>query len=390
MFTAGLIDLPWWGYVIVTLVLTHITIAAVTIYLHRHQAHRALELGPLPSHFFRLWLWLTTGMNTREWASIHRKHHAKCESAEDPHSPQVYGLPRVLFAGVFLYVREAKNAETLTRYGHGTPDDWIERRLYTPYQKLGVAIMLAIDILLFGAWPGVLIWAVQVAWIPFWAAGVINGVGHFWGYRNYNCADASTNIFPWGIFIGGEELHNNHHAFATSARLSNRWFEVDIGWLYIRILSALGQARVKKLAPTLRLGKPRTEIDGETLQALITYRYDMLARYAHSLKAMYRDELKRVADGARYRGLKRCLAMDAAAVPQELRSRLDELLATSGALATAYSMRDELKALWERSSASSEQLVRDLQDWCARAESSGIRQLEELSLRLRRYAVVAA
>ena len=390
MFTAGLIDLPWWGYVVVTLVLTHITIAAVTIYLHRHQAHRALELGPLPSHFFRLWLWLTTGMNTREWASIHRKHHAKCESAEDPHSPQVYGLPRVLFAGVFLYVREAKNAETLTRYGHGTPDDWIERRLYTPYQKLGVAIMLAIDILLFGAWPGVLIWAVQVAWIPFWAAGVINGVGHFWGYRNYNCADASTNIFPWGIFIGGEELHNNHHAFATSARLSNRWFEVDIGWLYIRILSALGQARVKKLAPTLRLGKPRTEIDGDTLQALITYRYDMLARYAHSLKAMYRDELKRVADGARYRGLKRCLAMDAAAVPQELRSRLDELLATSGALATAYSMRDELKALWERSSASSEQLVRDLQDWCARAESSGIRQLEELSLRLRRYAVVAA
>ena len=390
MFTAGLIDLPWWGYVIVTLVLTHITIAAVTIYLHRHQAHRALELGPLPSHFFRLWLWLTTGMNTREWASIHRKHHAKCETAEDPHSPQVYGLPRVLFAGVFLYVREAKNPETLTRYGHGTPDDWIERRLYPPYQKLGVAIMLAIDILLFGAWPGVLIWAVQVAWIPFWAAGVINGVGHFWGYRNYNCADASTNIFPWGIFIGGEELHNNHHAFATSARLSSRWFEVDIGWLYIRILSALGQARVKKLAPTLRLGKPRTEIDGETLQALITYRYDMLARYAHSLKAMYRDELKRVADGARYRGLKRCLAMDAAAVPQELRSRLDELLATSGALATAYRMRDELKALWERSSASREQLVRDLQDWCARAESSGIRQLEELSLRLRRYALVSA
>lgn len=390
MFTAGLIDLPWWGYVIVTLVLTHITIAAVTIYLHRHQAHRALELGPLPSHFFRLWLWLTTGMNTREWASIHRKHHAKCETVEDPHSPQVYGLPRVLFAGVFLYVREAKNAETLTRYGHGTPDDWIERRLYTPYQKLGVAIMLAIDILLFGTWPGVLIWAVQVAWIPFWAAGVINGVGHFWGYRNYNCADVSTNIFPWGIFIGGEELHNNHHAFATSARLSSRWFEVDIGWLYIRILSALGQARVKKLAPTLRLGKPRTEIDGDTLQALITYRYDMLARYAHSLKAMYRDELKHVADGARYRGLKRCLAMDAAAVPQELRSRLDELLATSGALATAYRMRDELKALWERSSASREQLVRDLQDWCARAESSGIRQLEELSLRLRRYALVSA
>jgi stearoyl-CoA desaturase (delta-9 desaturase) len=389
-FLNGVFDLPWWGYVLVTLGLTHVTIAAVTIFLHRHQAHRALDLHPIPSHFFRFWLWLTTGMVTKEWAAIHRKHHAKCETAEDPHSPQVFGINRVLWGGVFLYVKESYNKETMERYGHGTPDDWIERNVYQRFAIGGLTIMGLVNVALFGIIPGLVILVTQIVWIPFWAAGVINGVGHFWGYRNYNCADASTNIFPWGIFIGGEELHNNHHAFATSARLSNRWFEVDIGWLYIRILSALGQARVKKLAPTLRLGKPRTEIDGETLQALITYRYDMLARYAHSLKAMYRDELKRVADGARYRGLKRCLAMDAAAVPQELRSRLDELLATSGALATAYSMRDELKALWERSSASSEQLVRDLQDWCARAESSGIRQLEELSLRLRRYAVVAA
>ena len=248
MLTAGVFDLPWWGYVLVTLCLTHVSIAAVTIFLHRHQAHRALDLSPLPSHFFRFWLWLTTGMVTREWAAIHRKHHAKCDTVEDPHSPQILGLPRVLFAGVFLYVKEAHNPDTISRYGHGTPDDWIERHLYTPLHKLGVALMLAIDIALFGVVPGAIIWAVQVAWIPFWAAGVINGVGHFWGYRNYSCADASTNISPWGIFIGGEELHNNHHAYATSARLSTQWYEVDIGWLYIRILEVLGLAEVDVLA----------------------------------------------------------------------------------------------------------------------------------------------
>ena len=387
MLTAGVFDLPWWGYVLVTLCLTHVSIAAVTIFLHRHQAHRALDLSPLPSHFFRFWLWLTTGMVTREWAAIHRKHHAKCDTVEDPHSPQILGLPRVLFAGVFLYVKEAHNPDTISRYGHGTPDDWIERHLYTPLHKLGVALMLAIDIALFGVVPGAIIWAVQVAWIPFWAAGVINGVGHFWGYRNYSCADASTNISPWGIFIGGEELHNNHHAYATSARLSTQWYEVDIGWLYIRILEVLGLARVKKVAPKLRLGVVRPEVDSATLQAVITYRYDLLARYGRSLKAVYRDELARLSDGAQFKGLKRYLAMDAAAVPQELRTKLDALLARSGALATAYRMRSELSALWERSNASGEQLVQDLQDWCQRAEASGIRQLEELSLRLRRYVV---
>ena len=177
----GIIELPWWGYVLVTLALTHVTIAGVTIFLHRHQAHRALDLGPLPSHFFRLWLWLTTGMVTREWAAIHRKHHAKCETDADPHSPQVLGLNRVLWTGVFLYVKESRNRETMERYGHGTPDDWLERNLYSPMHKLGVVLTLLVDIAFFGVWPGSLIWAVQMAWIPFWAAGVVNGIGHFWG-----------------------------------------------------------------------------------------------------------------------------------------------------------------------------------------------------------------
>jgi stearoyl-CoA desaturase (delta-9 desaturase) len=384
---SGVFDLPWWGYVLVTLGLTHVTIASVTIFLHRHQAHRALDLSPLASHFFRLWLWLTTGMVTKEWAAIHRKHHAKCETADDPHSPQVYGINRVLWGGVFLYVKEAWNKETLQRYGHGTPDDWLERNLYTPWHKLGITLMLAIDIALFGALPGLLIWIAQVAWIPFWAAGVINGIGHFWGYRNFNCADASTNIVPWGILIGGEELHNNHHSFATSAKLSNRWYEFDIGWMYIRILCMLGLARVKKLAPVPKIVAPRSEVDSATLQAVIDNRYDVLARYAGSLKNLYREELAKLQDKASYKGLKRWLEVEVNQIPDDWRKRLDELLARSHSLATLYAMRAELTALWNRTNATREQLVIDLQAWCHKAEASGIRQLQELSIRMRSYAV---
>ena len=384
---SGVFDLPWWGYVLVTLGLTHVTIASVTIFLHRHQAHRALDLSPLASHFFRFWLWLTTGMVTKEWAAIHRKHHAKCETADDPHSPQVYGINRVLWGGVFLYVKEAWNKETLQRYGHGTPDDWLERNLYTPWHKLGITLMLAIDIVLFGTLPGVLIWVAQVAWIPFWAAGVINGIGHYWGYRNFNCADASTNIIPWGILIGGEELHNNHHSFATSAKLSNRWYEFDIGWVYIRILSALGLARVKKLAPVPKIIAPRSEVDSATLQAVIDNRYDVLARYAGSLKNLYREELAKFQDKASYKGLKRWLEVEVNQIPDDWRKRLDELLARSHSLATLYAMRTELTAVWNRTNATREQLVVDLQVWCHKAEASGIRQLQELSIRMRSYAV---
>ncbi|EXI73223.1 MAG: Fatty acid desaturase [Candidatus Accumulibacter sp. SK-11] len=382
-----MVDWPWWGYVVVTLGLTHVTIAAVTIFLHRQQAHRALELNPLVAHFFRLWLWLTTGMVTKEWAAVHRKHHARCETAEDPHSPQVYGIHRVLWTGVFLYVREARNRDTLQRYGHGTPNDWLERHLYTPWHKLGVLIMLALDVTIFGVIAGPLIWLVQVAWIPFWAAGVINGLGHFWGYRNFSPADASTNISPWGILIGGEELHNNHHTFPTSARLSIKWYEFDVGWLYIRILAALRLARVKRVAPRVRLGGLRPVVDVDTLQAVIANRYDLLSQYARSLKQVYREELDRLQDGERYRGLKRWLAADSRTIPQEARSRLELMLAESRALQTAYAMRDELMVLWERSNVSGEQLLKALQDWCERAENSGVRQLRELSLRLRSYAL---
>ncbi len=386
----GVFDLPWWGYLLVVLVMTHVTIAAVTIYLHRHQAHRALELRPLPSHFFRLWLWLTTGMVTREWAAIHRKHHAKCETAEDPHSPQVLGLSRVLWGGVFLYVKESRRAETMQRYGHGTPDDWLERHIYTPGQKLGIVLMLAIDFALFGFVPGALIWGVQMVWIPFWAAGVINGVGHFWGYRNFTCADASTNIVPWGILIGGEELHNNHHAYATSARLSNKWYEFDIGWLYIRLLEILGQARVKKVAPIPRLTRVRQTIDLDNLQAVITHRYDVMAKYMKSLRQIYREEaekLKASLDSRSLKALKRWLGDDVDALTAEDRQQLDAVLEKNSRLSLVVDMRHDLAALWQRSAATQEELISRLQDWCRRAEASGIRQLEEFSLRLRSYAL---
>ena len=390
MLLAGVFDLPWWGHVLVVLALTHVTIAGVTIFLHRHQAHRALELGPVPSHFFRFWLWLTTGMVTKEWAAIHRKHHARCETADDPHSPQVLGLGRVLWGGVFLYVKESHQPETLARYGHGTPDDWLERHVYTPGQKLGILLMLAIDLVLFGLVPGALIWGVQMVWIPFWAAGVINGVGHFWGYRNYACADASTNILPWGILIGGEELHNNHHAYATSARLSSKWYEFDIGWLYIRLLKILGQARVKKVAPRLRLAAARQTIDLDNLQAVITHRYDVMAKYMQSLRQIYREEVERLKaslDAKTLKSLKRWLARDAETLSAQDRAAFDAALGQSSRLTLLVEMRHELAALWQRSTATHEELLARLQDWCRRAEASGIRQLEEFSSRLRRYAL---
>jgi stearoyl-CoA desaturase (delta-9 desaturase) len=390
----GLLSLSWWQLVIATLALTHVTIASVTIFLHRSQAHRALDLHPVVGHFFRFWLWLTTGMLTKEWVAIHRKHHARCETPDDPHSPQTRGLTTVLWRGAELYMAEAKNAETLARYGHGTPNDWIERNVYSRFTWQGVAIMLGIDLVLFGA-AGISVWAVQMVWIPFFAAGVINGLGHFWGYRNYDAPDASRNIAPWGILIGGEELHNNHHTYPTSARLSSKWYEFDLGWLYIRVLESLGLARVLRVAPVPKVAEPKRSIDLQTLQAAINYRYDLLARYARHLRRTYAAELHRMrlpaAERSRFLAVKRWLGIsDVAALPEPQRQTLSEALAQSQALKTLVDMRAELKAIWERSNASREQMLSNLQDWVARAESSGIRALQDLALRIRSYAPVAA
>jgi len=388
---SGVAQLPWWGYVVAALALTHITIVAVTVFLHRHQAHRALDLHPVASHFFRFWLWLTTGMVTREWVAVHRKHHAKCDTPEDPHSPRVYGIARVLFGGVFLYVEAARDPHTLERYGNGTPDDWLERNLYAKYQSLGLILMGVTDVVVFGAVPGALIVLTQIAWIPFWAAGVINGVGHYWGYRHWSTPDWSTNIAPWGILIGGEELHNNHHAFATSAKLSNKWYEFDIGWGYIRGLEAVGLAKVKHVAPTPHFTAPRPAVDPQTLQAVIANRYDVLAKYARSLWQTYSEEIGKLrrsapGDAQALETVKPLLDRDEKILGEAERRRLAETLPKSRAVQTVYAMRRELAALWGRSLASREQLVEQLQNWCQRAEASGIRSLAEFSQRLRSYA----
>ena len=388
---SGLLDLPWWGHAIAALALTHVTIVAVTVFLHRHQAHRALDLHPAASHFFRAWLWLTTGMVTREWVAVHRKHHAKCDTAEDPHSPQILGLNRVLWGGVFLYVKEANRPDTLERYGHGTPNDWLERNVYDNLAMFGVFITLALDLSLFGIVPGALIWLAQIAWIPFWAAGVINGVGHYWGYRHWPTPDASTNIVPLGILIGGEELHNNHHAYPTSAKLSSKWYEFDLGWLYIRALQALGLARVKHLAPVPRIEAPKPAADLGVLQAVIRNRYDVLSRFARSLKRAYAAELERMrrsspGDARALEELGPWLVRDEKMLQDPVRQRLEAALPKSPVLSTMLRMRRELASLWVRSAASREQLVGQLQDWCQRAEASGIAPLAELSRRLRSYA----
>jgi len=379
-----------WQILVFTLAVTHVTIAAVTIFLHRCQAHRALELHAIPSHFFRFWLWMTTGMVTKEWAAIHRKHHAKCETIEDPHSPVALGIEKVLFEGAELYRMEAKNRETIEKYGHGTPDDWIERNLYTKHSALGVSLMLVINVMLFGVL-GLTVWAIQMAWIPVTAAGVINGIGHFWGYRNYDCKDASTNIIPLGILIGGEELHNNHHTFGTSAKLSAKWFEFDIGWLYISILSFLGLAKVKKIAPEPRFDRKKLVCDLDTLQSIVANRYDVMATYASSVRRAWREEMVQIREKSKLessflKSSRKLMQREPASLQQQQQQQLSELFKHSNALKTMHEMRVELSGLWERSHASSDQLLQQLRDWCARAESSGIRSLQEFSFRLRSYA----
>ena len=386
----GLIETTWWQIVLYALITTHITIASVTIFLHRSQAHRALDLHAIPSHFFRLWLWLGTGQVTKEWVSIHRKHHAKCETPEDPHSPQTRGIKTVLLTGAELYRTESKNQETLAKYGHGTPDDWLERNLYTRYSWQGVGLMLLINLALFGA-AGLTVWAVQMIWIPVTAAGIINGLGHWWGYRNFEAPDASTNISPWGIIIGGEELHNNHHTYPTSAKLSVKPYEFDIGWAYIRGLEMLGLATVRKTAPQLKLGKIKPVADSKTLEAIIANRYEVMAKYANHLRDECRNELARLkAEGgqgtARWKDMhlaQRWLHRDNDKIPLGVKERVATVCAQSAVLSKLVAMREELRQLWTRTNVSGDTLVADLQAWCKKAEDSGITALQEFALKLR-------
>ena len=382
----GLLAFSWWEIILYALVTTHITIVSVTIYLHRHQAHRAMDLHAIPAHFFRFWLWLGTGQVTKEWVSIHRKHHAKCETSEDPHSPQAYGIKTVLLKGAELYRAESKNKETMSKFGHGTPNDWIERNLYTRFSWQGVGLMLVLNLALFGA-AGLAVWAVQMAWIPVTAAGIINGIGHYWGYRNFEAADASTNISPWGIMIGGEELHNNHHTYPTSAKFSVKPYEFDIGWVYIRALEKMGLAVVKKVPPKLHLGVVKPVADEKTLEALIAHRYEVMAGFARELRRAGKREIEvlraKNADLSVLRSANRWLHRDEDKVPAAAKPQLAQARAEHPVLDKMVTMREELRQMWMTTSASREQLASDLQAWCHRAEESGITALREFSQTLR-------
>ena len=382
----GAWSLSWWQIVLYTLATTHITITSVTIYLHRHQAHRAMDLHPIPAHFFRLWLWLGTGQVTKEWVSIHRKHHAKCETADDPHSPIAHGIKKVFWQGAELYRAESKNQETLAKYSQGCPNDWIERNLYTRYSWQGVGLMMILDLALFGA-AGLAVWAVQMAWIPVTAAGVVNGIGHYWGYRNFESPDASTNIVPWGVLIGGEELHNNHHTYPTSAKFSVKPYEFDIGWVYISLMEKFGLARVKKTPPKLQLGSIKPVADEKTLEALIANRYEVMAGYAKDLRRACKAEIAalkaRDADVSALVAAKRWLPRDSDKVPAAAQPHLDQARAAYPVLDKMVMMREELRQFWLNTSRSREQLALDLQAWCHRAEESGIAALREFSMKLR-------
>ena len=384
MFT-GIYDLPWWGYVIYTLAMTHITIAAVTIYLHRHQAHRALDLHPVVSHFFRFWLWLTTGMITKEWAAIHRKHHAKVETEEDPHSPQIKGIKTVFWRGVELY-REARNDRaSIEQYGKGCPDDWIERHLYTPHATMGPTLLLFISFALFG-FAGVALWAIQMAWIPFWAAGVVNGLGHWWGYRNFESADTSTNLTPWGFWIGGEELHNNHHAFPSSAKFALRKFEFDIGWAAIRVFEKVGLAKVLRVAPTLDVRPNIAMPDGETMKALLAIRFQAMTDYYRNVTLPALREAKFKLP----RSMRKALADGGRWLDDDKRARLQAWLAERPRMAQLAEFRAKLSQVLDERSHDAQATLAKLQAWCAEAEASGNAALQAFSMRMKGYALAPA
>ncbi len=344
----GLSQWTWFSIVVFTLVMTHVTIVAVTIFLHRCQSHRALTLSRPVSHFFRFWLWLTTGMVTKEWAAIHRKHHAKCETTSDPHSPQTKGLNEVLWRGTELYRISSKDLSIIEKYGHGTPDDWVEKNLYSKFVWQGVALMLIIDFLMFGL-IGVGVWAIQMMWIPFFAAGVINGIGHFVGYRNFKTPDHSRNIFPLGILIGGEELHNNHHSFATSPRLSSKWYEFDIGWLYIQILLFFGMAKIRSVPKGARLNPEKFIIDEDTIAAVLESKYEIFQKLHLLSKKVNISQLH---------------------LNNQKNSIVDKL-------------KMDFEAIWAERALSVEQAVNALQNWCCEAEKSGVDVIREFSIKLR-------
>ena len=387
---SGVAGLGWWGMLVVLLVFTQLTIFSVTLYLHRSQAHRGVDFHPALNHFFRFWTWLTTSMITREWVAIHRKHHAKVETEEDPHSPQTRGIGKVFWQGVELYREARADRPSIEQYGKGAPDDWIERHLYTPHANLGPTALLFINFALFGL-PGVALWAIQMAWIPFWAAGVVNGLGHWWGYRNFETTDTATNLTPWGVWIGGEELHNNHHAFPSSAKFALRKWEFDIGWAVIKGLESVGLAKVLRVAPSLDV-RPNIHVpDTDTMKALLTHRFQAMTDYQRNvLTPALREEAQ--AAGARLRALlprklRKGLVDDGRWLQPDARAQLQQWVDQRPRIRTLVEYRARLAAVLEARSHNASDALHNLQVWCREAEATGIRALQEYSARLKGYSL---
>ena len=388
-FLYGFLDLSFWGYALITFLMVQFTFMGVTLYLHRDAAHRSLDLHPVLRHIFRFWLWMSSGIVTREWVAVHRKHHARCETPEDPHSPVIFGLKKVLLEGAELYQVVARDPEVQEKFGRGTPNDWMERNVYAKHRNIGIILMVVTDLLLFGV-PGIIILSIQMLAIPVMAAGVINGLGHHTGYRNFECPDAATNIVPWGIIVGGEELHNNHHAFPSSAKFSIRKWEFDMGWVYIRIFQALGLAKVIRVAPSPEIVPSRKHIDLETVRAVIINRMHVLRAYTKTVMIpVFKQELQ-AASGNISRRVKKLLVREPVLLDSQAKSKLREVLANNQALNTVHEFRERLSVLWSGANMSNEKLLQHLKDWIAQAEASRIKALQDFAANLRGYALPAA
>lgn len=385
-FLYGILNLSFWGYVLVTFVMVQVTFMGVTLYLHRDATHRSLDLHPALRHIFRFWLWMSSGIVTKEWVAVHRKHHARCETKDDPHSPVIYGLKKVLLEGAELYGVAARDPEVTEKFGRGTPDDWMERNVYLRHRNLGIVLMVLVDLFLFGV-PGIIVIAVQMLANPLMAAGVVNGIGHYYGYRNFECPDAARNVMPWGFLVAGEELHNNHHAFPSSAKFSVQRWEFDIGWLYIRMFQALGLARVIRVAPSPVKVEPRVHIDLENVRAVIVNRMHVLREYTRSVTLpVFREELRVAGDKLSSR-VRKLLVREPALLDNQAKSRLSEVLASNQTLKTVHEFRERMAVMWSGANMSNEKLVQHLKDLIAQAEASRIKVLQDFANTLRSYAM---
>ena len=383
----GILGLGFWGYVIVGMIGVHITLIAITLYHHREQAHRSVDLHPVLRHFFRFWLWMNTGVITKQWVAVHRKHHAMCERDGDPHSPQLVGLKTVLLQGAELYRKEARNPETVEKYGRGTPDDWVERHVYSRWPNLGIGLLFFVVVFLFGL-PGIAVYGIQLITMPLLAAGIINGLSHARGYRNFETDDASTNLWPLAVFVAGEELHNNHHAFPSSARFSQHPWEVDLGWLHLRLFAALGLARIRRVAPKPELVEEASSPDIEALRSILINRMHVLRHYRKSVTfPVLRGEIRQYKGKAKapVRRAKRWLTRHPSLLDNQSKERLAELMEKYPSLKTVMEYRNELKALWETTDLSNERLLAELVEWCSRAEASGIKALEDFAAYLKSF-----